>query len=356
MPHHRRLLSEVPGYSEARSAIENLTLSLVSRRSKATVTAAVVPVVVHVLHYTSEQNISATQVSSQLEALNEAFTRSNADLDVVPEVWRPLIGDAGITFVMADRNPDGEPTDGITRTPATLPSFSDDDVMKDSALGGARAWPVDRYLNLWVCPLRDLLGYAQFPGGPAATDGVVIDYRAFGTTGTVDAPFDRGRTAVHEVGHWLNLFHIWGDDGTGCQGTDNVEDTPNQAGPNTGMPVFPHVTCDNGPDGDMFVNFMDYTDDPGMVMFTRGQVARMRATLSGPRASVVQQVSGGPGAPVTGWRHTDLTSAANAPAAAGDPTVLSSTDAVAVLYRGVDGHIHELRSDTSSATPPEERS
>ncbi|GAA3039712.1 hypothetical protein GCM10020000_17610 [Streptomyces olivoverticillatus] len=99
--------------------------------------------------------------------------------------------------------------------------------MKSTADGGCDPWPADRYLNMWACPLGGgLLGYAQFPGGPAATDGVVILHSAFGTGGTAAAPFDLGRTATHEVGHWLNLFHIWGDDGTGCSGSDFVADTP----------------------------------------------------------------------------------------------------------------------------------
>ena len=109
---------------------------------------------------------------------------------------------------------------------------------------------------------------------------------AFGTTGTVEAPFDLGRTATHEIGHWLNLRHIWGDDGDGCSGDDYVADTPNAGGANTGKPSFPHVTCDNGPSGDMFMNYMDYVDDDAMFMFTQGQAARMNATLAGPRKKI----------------------------------------------------------------------
>jgi hypothetical protein len=144
-------------------------------------------------------------------------------------------------------------------------------------------WPTDRYLNLWVCNLgSNLLGYAQFPGGPAATDGVVILYAAFGTQGTATAPFNKGRTATHEVGHYLNLRHIWGDRND-CTGNDFVTDTPPAGAANFGKPKFPHITCNNGPDGDMFMNYMDYVDDAAMVMFTTGQVARMNATLAGPR-------------------------------------------------------------------------
>jgi hypothetical protein len=115
---------------------------------------------------------------------------------------------------------------------------------------------------------------------------VVILNTAFGTTGTATAPFDRGRSATHEIGHWLNLHHIWGDDGTGCNGSDFVDDTPNQAGPNFGTPAFPHVTCDNAPNGDLFMNYMDYVDDAAMFMFTGGQVVRMQATLDSDRSSM----------------------------------------------------------------------
>jgi len=164
--------------------------------------------------------------------------------------------------------------------------------VKSSSTGGADAWPADRYLNVWVCGnLRNsrgnsLLGYAQFPGGPAATDGVVILHSAFGTTGSAAAPFDLGRTTTHEIGHWLNLRHIWGDDGTGCSGDDFVADTPNAGGPNYNKPTFPNVTCGNGPDGDLFMNYMDYVDDDAMFMFTHGQVARMQAALDGARSTI----------------------------------------------------------------------
>jgi hypothetical protein len=131
-----------------------------------------------------------------------------------------------------------------------------------------------------------LLGYAQFPGGPPATDGVVILNTAFGTKGTAAPPFNKGRTATHEIGHWLNLHHIWGDT-QDCSGTDYVADTPNAQLPNYSKPTFPHISCNNGPDGDMFMNYMDYVDDDSMFMFTTGQVARMVATLTGPRMSVV---------------------------------------------------------------------
>src|SRR5262249_7931658 len=156
-----------------------------------------------------------------------------------------------VQFELATTDPQGNPTTGIVRKQTTKDSFSDDDGVKASSSGGADPWPSTTYLNLWVCQLgNNLLGYAQFPGGPAATDGVVILHSAFGNTGTAAAPFNLGRSATHEIGHWLNLRHIWGDDGTGCMGSDFVSDTPNQAGPNFGKPTFPSVTCGNGPNGD----------------------------------------------------------------------------------------------------------
>jgi hypothetical protein len=162
--------------------------------------------------------------------------------------------------------------------------------VKFKAKGGEDAWPTDLYLNLWVCQLGGgLLAYAQFPGGPAETDGVVVTYTGFGTTGTASPPFNKGRATTHELGHWLNLLHIWGDDNwpteKQCSGSDGVDDTPNQAGPNLGCPKYPHITCDNGPYGDMFMNFMDDVDDSCMVMFTKGQADRVNACLEGPRSS-----------------------------------------------------------------------
>jgi hypothetical protein len=176
--------------------------------------------------------------------------------------------------------------DRITRTLTSRASFSDDNGVKKASTGGIAPVDTTKFLNLWVCALGGgLLGYAQFPGGPRATDGVVVHYRACGTKGTVAAPYDKGRSATHEIGHYLNLRHIWGDT-PDCSGSDNVADTPNAAGPNFGKPTFPHVTCNNGPNGDMFVNYMDYVDDTAMFMFTTQQVARMRATLDGPRRSL----------------------------------------------------------------------
>ena len=286
---HRRLLNASLDYRVARAAIEDIAFAFAAGHRHDRRDAVVdIPVVVHVVHHTDAQNITDEQVDSQIAVLNEDFRAANPDAKNVPPVWHGLVADARIEFHRAATDPDGNPTDGVTRTRTDVAAFTDDDAAKFTARGGADAWPSDRFLNVWVCQLGGgLLGYAQFPGGPPATDGVVVTHTGFGTTGTARAPFDLGRTLTHEIGHWLNLFHIGGDDGTGCSGTDFVADTPNQGGQNFGAPSFPSVTCGNGPDGDMFMNYMDYVDDVAMFMFTHGQVQRTDACLAGPRAGFV---------------------------------------------------------------------
>nr|WP_221376349.1 zinc metalloprotease [Actinoplanes polyasparticus] len=293
---HRRLLNESLNYRLNRAAIENLAFAFATGEEQPSRAEVVtIPVVVHVVHNTDEQNLSEEQIDTQIAVLNEDFRAANADLKGVPKVWQGLVADARLEFRRASVDPEGNPTTGVTRRRTDVRSFSDNDAVKFTARGGADAWPADRYLNVWVCQLGGgLLGYAQFPGGPPATDGVVITHTGFGTTGTAAAPFNLGRTTTHEIGHWLNLFHIGGDDGTGCSGTDFVADTPNQSGQNFGTPTFPSITCNNAPDGDMFMNYMDYTDDVAMFMFTHGQILRVEACLAGPRRNLVAPVAGVP--------------------------------------------------------------
>jgi hypothetical protein len=242
-----------------------------------------IQVVVHVVAKTDEENISDEQIESQIEVLNQDYRGKNADRSKVPDVWAGLAADPNLQFALATKDPKGKPTNGITRVQTTRDSFGTGDSVKTKAGGGTPPWATDRYLNLWVCNLGEgLLGYAQFPGGPARTDGVVILYTAFGTKGAAADPFNLGRTATHEVGHYLNLRHIWGDSND-CSGSDQVSDTPRAQMPNYGKPDFPHISCNNGPNGDMFMDYMDYVDDAAMFMFTQGQAARMNATLAGPR-------------------------------------------------------------------------
>jgi hypothetical protein len=282
---HELLAETKPEYRQRRLKVEEETRkSLESGLAMRTVAKLItIPVVVHVVHRAKEENISDAQVRSQIKVLNDDFRAKNTDKKNVPDVWKSLVIDSNIQFELAKTDPDGGSTNGITRTATTVASFGPDDGVKRKRSGGVPPWPTDRYLNIWVCNLGEgLLGYAQFPGGPAATDGVVILYTALGTRGTATAPFNRGRTATHEVGHFLGLRHIWGDRND-CSGNDFVADTPPARESNSGKPKFPHVTCNNGPNGDMFMNYMDYVDDDAMFMFTSGQAARMNATLAGPR-------------------------------------------------------------------------
>lgn len=276
-----------PGLRESLATIEDATRSAQQKMNLSRLAPVTVPVVVHVIHREPAYDISQAQIDSQIRILNEDFAGANADIGRVPPPWTGLITNAHIQFKLATIDPSGAPTNGIVRVRTDVESFPQDDSMKFTASGGSDAWDTSRYLNIWVCDLAGLLGYGQFPGLPPETDGVVILTTAFGDTGLVSAPFNLGRTTTHEVGHFLNLRHIWGDTDD-CSGTDHVADTPRQRAPNYNDPIFPTVSCDNGPHGDMFVNYMDYVNDASMVMFTSGQVARMRATLAGPRSSLVK--------------------------------------------------------------------
>lgn len=242
----------------------------------------IIPVVVHVVYNTSAQQISNQQVRSQIQVLNQDFRKKNTDTRYIPAAFRALAGDARIEFRLATKDPAGLPTSGITRTPTEAPVFGLDDAIKDPAAGGVGAWNRDEYLNIWVGNLSPgIMGYASVPGCSPEKDGVVVRHDAFGTTGTVKSPHHKGRTTVHEIGHWLGLRHIWGD--AAC-GDDQVDDTPPQQGPTRGCPSGVVATCSSGPAGNMYMNFMDFTNDECINMFTAGQVARMRALFSAGEA------------------------------------------------------------------------
>ena len=298
--HMHQLMEQNPGFEQNLQDIENFTQEWIAHHEGEDRVLVTIPVVVHVVWNTTSENISDAQVISQINVLNEDFRKLNADWTGTPGVFQPLVADANIEFCLASVDPNGAATTGIVRRQTSTTSFSSNNNVKFTSSGGDDAWPSSSYLNMWVCDLGSgLLGYAQFPGGPASTDGVVIDYQAFGNIGTAAAPFNKGRSATHEVGHWLNLYHIWGDDGSGCTGSDLVSDTPNQGPYNFGCPSFPHVSCGNSPNGDLFMNYMDYTDDACMFMFSNGQSSRMSALFGtgGARASLL--TSNGCGTPGT---------------------------------------------------------
>ena len=247
-----------------------------------------IPVVIHVLYKTSSENISDEQVYSQMTSLNDDFRALNNDLSSLPSNFEPLVSDMQIEFCLAQVDPNGNSTSGINRVSTNQNSFSYNNNMKFSSSGGVDAWDTDSYLNIWVCSLNNLLGYAQFPGGDASTDGVVVANTAFGSTGIAQAPYDLGRTLTHEIGHWLNLRHIWGD--SNC-GNDLVDDTPTHQEANYGCPNYPQESCNNGPDGDLFMNYMDYTNDACMYMFTTGQRTRMTSALLNSRSSLLNSTA-----------------------------------------------------------------
>lgn len=259
-----------------------------TRNLRKSSTTYAIPVVVHVIYGNETENISEDQILSQLTALNQDFRRTNPDKANTLREFENLAADTQIEFCLAQKSPNGGATNGINRISISGGPFTDsyiNDVIKPNTI-----WDANRYLNIWVCNLSGgILGYAQFPTsagitglptdpGGADTDGVVIHYTAFGTNGTAAAPFNKGRTATHEIGHWLGLRHIWGDGD--CEVDDYVNDTPVSAGPN--------FMCPDNASGctgvAMFQNYMDYTDDACMNMFTREQRVRMRAVMeNGPR-------------------------------------------------------------------------
>ena len=280
MAAHMMLLETHAGFRASQSRLEQATDARRSTFGLTAFTAAkvvTVKTVVNVVYHTKAQNISLAQIKSQIKALNKDFRATNPDRSLTPAPWLGLVTDSRIQFKLVK----------VTRTKTAQDGFGTDDGVKKASTGGIAPFRPKSHINLWVCALTDdLLGYAQFPGGPQATDGVVINCLAFGTIGTAAAPFAKGRTATHEVGHYFNLRHIWGDT-PDCSGSDMVADTPNCAGPNFGTPTWPVITCSNGPNGDMFVNYMDYTDDAGMFMFTAQQVVRMRTALETLRSGLM---------------------------------------------------------------------
>lgn len=302
MENLERLMIQDPTLETRMEDIEVQTQAYVNSYDRSMNGVVNIPVVVHVLYNTTSQNISDAQIRSQIDVLNEDFRRLNADKANTPAAFASSAADVEINFCLAGKDPNGAATTGIIRKSTTVTSFSDNDGVKYNSSGGDNAWPAGSYLNLWVCNLGGgLLGYAQFPGGPAATDGVVILYSSFGRGYATSAPYNKGRTATHEVGHWLNLRHIWGD--ASC-GSDLVTDTPTQQTSNYSCPGYPHRTCSNTTSGDEFMNYMDYTDDGCMNMFSLGQKTRMQAlfTSTGARVSLISSTACG--APSTSTCNT----------------------------------------------------
>ena len=260
-----------PGLAARMAAIEEVTDRFAANGGAQNYTSngiVYIPVVVNVLYKTAAENVSQAQIQSQIDVLNADFSGTNSDISQVPAVFTGVkAGDVGVRFVL----------DQVIRKATTKTSWRTDDAMKKSSRGGIDPTSPSTKMNMWACTMGGgILGYAQFPGGSLATDGIVITNTAFGVT-TAGAPYNKGRTGTHEVGHYLNLRHIWGD--ATC-GNDFVGDTPLHNGANYGCPVANKTSTCSGNPVMQTMNYMDYTDDLCMYMFSAGQKTRLNATFA----------------------------------------------------------------------------
>ena len=254
-----------------------------------------IPVVVHVVWKNDEENISNEQIHSQIEVLNEAFRKRNSNLDIIPPLYQSRVADLEIEFCLAQSDPEGFRTEGITRTQTRVDNIGSatNEGRKSicyTRLGGRDAWDTEKYVNIWVGEMGNgLAGQASFPGQDnTREDGIRITPDRFGNTGTVKAPYHLGRTMVHEMGHYLNLQHLWGsckeeafccsNVASDCDCDDGIEDTPPLL--DTYLRTCPgdfKLVCGSP---DMFMNYMTFADDPCMAMFTEGQKAVVLQTLN----------------------------------------------------------------------------
>ena len=252
-----------------------------------------IPVVVHVVYANATQNISTAQILSAIAILNKDYRRLNVDAPATPAVFAAVAADCEIEFCLASLDSNGNATTGITRTPTTAVIFDPaTDAVKYNSYGGKNAWNSANYLNIWVCKLDGLNGYSTFPGAPANADGVVIDYTRFGDIGTASGNSFIIKTISHEIGHYLSLYHVWGPtNGPSNCGDDLCADTPTKSDPTYDCPTFPFNTfsiCNSGANGEMFMNFMDYTDCRNI--FTQNQKQRMLATINLYRPNFLNSV------------------------------------------------------------------
>jgi gliding motility-associated-like protein len=268
-----------------------------------------VQVVVHIIHNGEIKgvgtNISDAQVYSQIEVLNNDFQRMNSDASKTPDEFQPFAADMPIEFLLAKTDPQGNPTNGINRVKGTQPDW--DSIEDNEKIKSLSYWPAENYLNIWVCRLNDRYGIAQFPvstlpglndsSRSRLTDGLSISFEVFGSDDfgnfLLHPLYNKGRTTTHEMGHFFGLRHLWGDE-ENCKGTDYVDDTPPQANQTLGCPSHPQKECPlDNPQNKMFQNYLDYTDDECMNLFTKGQVERMITVLenSPRRASLLLPLS-----------------------------------------------------------------
>lgn len=281
-------------------AIEEHTNNFIQNHSHSSGERVVItiPVVFHIVHngdaLGTNENISDALVQAQLNQLNQDFALLNSDASLIPPLFQPVAANTDIQFCFAQRKPDGTATNGINRVNGGQASWTQSQI--NNTLKPTTIWDRNQYLNVWSVVFggssSGLLGYAQFPGGSASTDGVVVLWSSVGSVASPNPSggnYAKGRTATHEIGHWLNLRHIWGD--ATC-GSDLVDDTPVHNASNAGCPTYPHLSTCSGTPVEMTMNYMDYTYDACMYMFTAGQKARMQAVLAtgGARVSLVSSL------------------------------------------------------------------
>lgn len=340
MEHHAMMIAQDPSFQNNLENIEEHTRQFIQNNGARIVVN--IPVVFHVVYNTTAQNISDALLNAQIAQLNQDFRKLNSDNSLTPSLFAGVSADMEINFCLAQQTATGAATTGINRISTTKASFTTNDGVKSTTTGGANAWDATKYLNLWVCNMSGgILGYAQFPGGAASTDGVVLQYNAVGSRSTPSsgAPYNLGRTATHEVGHWLNLRHIWGD--ATC-GSDLVTDTPTHTGANYGCPAYPKTNTCSGGGTEMTMNYMDYTDDACMYMFSTGQKARAQALFATGGSRIGLLTSIGCNAPSGG-------TTCNVPTTLSSSSV-SNTSATVSWAAATGALSYSLQYKTSTAT------
>lgn len=274
--------------AQRETEFEKAVLETIKKKENAReqATPIVIPVVFHIV-LTNPSVVTDAQIQAQMDTINRDYAGINGDSIKIPAYFQSLFGKSQINFCLAQRTPDDEPTTGIVRVTTNASSFTVDNSVKHIQTGGDDAWDPSKYLNVWVCNLSGgYLGFGTFPGtGATADQGVVIHYGSL--PGGALNGYNGGKTLTHEIGHYFNLYHVWGDDNGACTGTDFVNDTPNQADATAGCPTGVKTdACSPSAPGIMYQNYMDYSDDACLVMFTNGQVARMETALNSLRTSL----------------------------------------------------------------------